>query len=192
MNEPLKNILVESKGSDLSYEIIPAGLQLCGLVKIKEATKKKFKEEGEDPAYRFVFRSKENPDAFITTTVRAFCGRRANLYKLVQIMSGGALKGDVDRTQMFQIMSALIGKWFNCMVEHTQYQGNTWAQLMQYMATPAVEANKEVGDCTVYFSQFDPEHSSTEKIPPSGDLSDPDEEQQSIARDTFTDDDIPF
>lgn len=154
-------------GEDFEYSTPKEGVGVYGLVQIKNVTKPELKKEGTYDAYRYVFRSQEDPRAFVNYTVRASCVNNSHNFKLVRKMTDYALpedqnygdkKGTAPET-MFKYMQGLIGGWFKLRVALRPWQGKTFATIIDDEAFPVAEAKeKKWADAVTYFNALDEEN----------------------------------
>lgn len=158
MNEVrVRNILKRPKameGGD--YETLDDGMYLMGLIAVKECMKKNYFTGEEEESYRLVFRSKDNPKAFVNHTVKASVHQKAKLFSALVLMSGGKYKKlpDVpggDPEEGFRILMASVGKWFNVMISRTDKGEASYNNVVNNSIIPAPEANNEFQDCNKWF-----------------------------------------
>lgn len=154
-------------GAEFEYSTPKEGVGVFGLVQIKNVTKKEMDSDETYNAYRYVFRSQEDPRAFVTPTVRASCYENSGNYKLVRKMSDYEIKADVpagkkmraDEEKMFAVMQKLVGGWYQLRIELKPWKNTKFANIVDYEAVPFAQA-KEKGwaDAITYFNALDEEN----------------------------------
>lgn len=155
--EPLRNVIPAPKAADdIKYETMPDGMHVYGLVAVKQCMKRNFKKDGEDPAYKLSFRSKENPRAFVNATFKASVHKKSGLFKALVLMSGGKFKevpgtGGGDPAEGFEILTKSVGHWFNLMIEYKEYADKAYNNIINNSIIPNTHMDEKVGDCILWF-----------------------------------------
>lgn len=155
--EQIRNVLKRASGGEYDYESLDDGMYLMGMVGLKESTKKNYFTGETTPSYQLTFRCKDNPKAFVNANLPASVHKKSNLFKVLQLMSGGKFKclpdepgGDPD--EAFGILTKGVGKWFNVMVSKTDKgDGKVFNNISNCSVIPAKDANDEFGDCNEWF-----------------------------------------
>jgi hypothetical protein len=146
----LQNTFREPTKSD--YENVEPGMNLLGLVDIKNIMMKGFNEgDPEKPGYRLIFRSKENPKAFVTQKFSASSGPKSNCYKILKMMTSGGVSKEATPNELFTAMTGCLGHWYDVMCEHSPYQGGVWVNVTNNIIMPNKNADKENGDARTFF-----------------------------------------
>lgn len=122
---PLQNTIqvLSGDGGDREYIECPEGQQTLGLVRIKNC----IIDQGYGPkeGFRFVFRAKDMPEAFVCIETSDAVGRNSHLYKLLNGMSGGKAPQPgaegVDAATYFNFMQRLVDGWFIGNIEHQKW-----------------------------------------------------------------------
>lgn len=122
-NEPFLNQIEERTGEDFEYSLAPEGVQLCGLVKVKNKMRFNKFSNANEAAIQFTFRLKDDPSAYVNHTVAAKLNVKSNLFKTLQKMSGYQYKLDegkgVNNSQAaYSLIQRLDNSWFDVTVLH--------------------------------------------------------------------------
>lgn len=144
---------------------IPDGMHTFGLIRVQNAYKKKFESEEMEPAFKFVFQTKDIDGGFITIMTSQKTSSKSTLYKLLMSMTGnkietrqfaskkyGAMKSMSQEAAM-AAMQSLIGKWFYIQVINEPGKldpSTTWASAANKLAMPHPDSDK-MGDCREWF-----------------------------------------
>ncbi len=147
----LQNTFVENTGKG-DYENVSPGMNTMGLVDIKNIMVKGFNEGDPDkPGYRLIFRSRENPKAFVTHKFSAASGPKSNAYKILKNMTGGTISKDAKPGELFAVMVGCLGHWFDIMCEERPWKDSIFMNVQNNIIIPNKSVDKECGDARAFF-----------------------------------------
>lgn len=118
--EQVRNIF--NRGEELEYETCPKGIQVMGLMSIKEKT---FTSKwGEKEGYQLTFRSKDVPNAFVSYKQSAVISARSNLGKALKKMTEGKFDnfGELTPDQAYKTLMGCLDKWYKVTVKHNPWK----------------------------------------------------------------------
>jgi len=125
----LPNLFPDMQEQTYEYESLPDGKHVMALTKIKLDEQRKVKRvNGQiiktdelEPVYNFVFRSYENPSAFVNRKVKPSLDQRSNMFKLLRNMTDYAVTKETSTEQAYDMMCKLVGKWFEVRIVNNPY-----------------------------------------------------------------------
>lgn len=161
---PLQNTIqvVSGEGGDREYVNCPEGQQVLGLVRIKNC----IIDQGYGPkeGFRFVFRAKDMPEAFVCIETSDAVGKNSHLYKLINGMSGGNCpqpgSDGVDSATYFNFMQRLVDGWYLGAVEHQKWNPPnggaeiTFVRVANRYLMPHPD-RQQLGKASEYFKAYD-------------------------------------
>jgi hypothetical protein len=111
--------MMKTTRSEGDYENPSEGRNVMGLVKVEECTKKEWEGEAELPAYKFSFRCKDNPSAWVNLTPYAKWGNeKCGLYRLLRKMTENRAKLSWEDKQIGEAVDEVLNQWFDVMIVH--------------------------------------------------------------------------
>lgn len=160
IEQPLTNTIKASinMSDNIVYINPPNGINVMGLIQIKNA-QKRYKQEEPKPAYQFVFKHKDLENCYVNHKVASVLGPKSALYATIKSMIPGLFDSKPPTPdQAFEMIQELVGGWFNLMVV-TKTFNNDAGEAIKYtkVVENLIQPNNEpaitaLGDCREFFA----------------------------------------
>lgn len=171
--EQLRNTVTvsTSKYGDGDYVTPPEGRHDMALIKIKNCVMNT--QWGDKEGYRFIFRLRQTPEAFVSIEETAKCNRNAGLYRLGKSLSDGAIPDSCAESpeDLFNFMQRFLDHWFTGVITYKHWAAKDgtdviFARIEQRNIQPSPN-DKQWGNAAVFFDKVSKEKEDKGALPGS-------------------------